>query len=357
MSLNTSQSDAQIVFSVDVKEWLRRRNMNERFPSISEPREIACYSKDDDGEMRLGNRHKLRRYVNPSYGTNLNDGYETFVPKRHDGTEIERVARVIKALAPSTLGYCNIVTYRNNLNKIGRTPSALSDGWELDCCQVEGVVFLDIRVTQEDPTAEHHRRATYQGYRFEAVCTNEEDKPVNPNGHFCSISELNLVDHCIVVSSEIDCTFGDPTSRDNPIRQYVELKTCKELRNDRDYCNMLRYRYPKYWLQSFLAGVPTIVVGIRSNAGILMNVKTLETRSLPFEANDHLGRRRQMNWDPAVMVNFIDHILTHIREACARNLGATIRLAYIPNDQTIYASLVDTSEMKLARSLEHCLRS
>ena len=57
---------------------------------------------------------------------------------------------------------------------------------------------------------------------------------------------------------------------------WVELKTSAEIRNDRD---MLKYerKLLKIWAQSFLLGVPKIVVGFRDPQGILRRLEELET--------------------------------------------------------------------------------
>ena len=42
-----------------------------------------------------------------------------------------------------------------------------------------------------------------------------------------------------------------------------------------------RHKLLKFWVQSFLANVPTIVVGLRDDNGFLRAVETLETLKLP----------------------------------------------------------------------------
>ena len=42
-----------------------------------------------------------------------------------------------------------------------------------------------------------------------------------------------------------------------------------------------RYKLLKFWVQSFLANVPTIVVGFRDDNGFLRSVQTLETLTVP----------------------------------------------------------------------------
>lgn len=90
-----------------------------------------------------------------------------------------------------------------------------------------------------------------------------------------------------------------PTSKDDPIN-WVELKTSAKVENkDRD-----RIRYErkllKFWIQSFLLGVPRIIVGFRNKNGILQELKELETKEIPNEVK----RKGYGTWDGNLCINF-----------------------------------------------------
>lgn len=354
-----SLQSAAPLFQIDVRQWLRGAEARRPFPNVSEPHEVACYSTDEDGRLNVGSRHKLRKFVDPPRNVDLNDGFDTFVPKRHDDTSIRTVIHTVRTQNATAFNDdCDIITYRNNLNKIGKTPLSQRDAWELDCCQIGTKVALDIRMTDMDPVGDNaHRRAMYQGYRFEAVCTDDTDNPVNPNADFCSISALRLGHHRLIVSSEIDCTFGDPQKpTEFPIRDYVELKTIKASKQDRDLNNLYRHRYPKFWLQSYFAGVPTIIIGHRHADGKLVDVSSVETSKMPTDANRFLQSHHSRSWNPAVMLIFIDYVLELIRTACANDLGSTIRLEYTPADCSIRAFLTHGPDSGLSQQLADSLK-
>ncbi len=65
---------------------------------------------------------------------------------------------------------------------------------------------------------------------------------------------------------------------------------------------MLKYerKLLKFWIQSFLLGVPKIVVGFRSKEGILQRIEELETKSIPGTVK----RRGKGTWDGNVCINF-----------------------------------------------------
>ena len=85
---------------------------------------------------------------------------------------------------------------------------------------------------------------------------------------------------------------------------WVELKTTAEIRNDRD-----RFKYErkllKFWAQSFLLGVPKIIVGFRDQNGILRRLEEVETSSLPVMVKKH-GKG---TWDGNVCINFAAEFL------------------------------------------------
>lgn len=70
---------------------------------------------------------------------------------------------------------------------------------------------------------------------------------------------------------------------------------------------MVRFerRLLKFWLQSFLLGVPRIIVGFRSPNGILTGLEELDTRSLPGKVK----RQGQATWDGNVCVRWGAEVL------------------------------------------------
>ena len=79
----------------------------------------------------------------------------------------------------------------------------------------------------------------------------------------------------------------------------VELKTSAEIENVRDQTKFER-KLLKFWIQSFLLGVPKIVVGFRTSSGILQRIEELDTQSIPEKVT---GRGRGL-WDGNTCINF-----------------------------------------------------
>lgn len=65
---------------------------------------------------------------------------------------------------------------------------------------------------------------------------------------------------------------------------------------------MLKYerKLMKFWIQSFLLGVPKIIVGFRDRDGILRKLEELETKSIP----GLVRKQGKGTWDGNLCINF-----------------------------------------------------
>lgn len=79
----------------------------------------------------------------------------------------------------------------------------------------------------------------------------------------------------------------------------MELKTSAALRRENDRFVFDR-KLMKYWIQSFLLGVPKIIVGFRDQEGILESVEELQTMNIPYDVQ----RRGYAKWDGNVCIKF-----------------------------------------------------
>jgi RAT1-interacting protein len=56
----------------------------------------------------------------------------------------------------------------------------------------------------------------------------------------------------------------------------------------------------KFWIQSFLLGVPKIIVGFRDQNGILVRMEEMETEKIPGTVK----RKGKATWDGNMCINF-----------------------------------------------------
>lgn len=73
----------------------------------------------------------------------------------------------------------------------------------------------------------------------------------------------------------------------------------------------------KYWIQSFLLGVPKIIVGFRTADGILVGIQEIETHRIPETVNSRANAR----WNADMCVNFASAFLECASTPCQPRLS------------------------------------
>lgn len=241
--------------------------------------------------------------------------------------------------------------------QIGGCPYNTRDPFEFDAVRVGRTCFLDIRKLDEPPPAPHHRRFMYMGYKFEALCSAgvHENAPVNANSEFCIAVRLRIASHRIVLMAEIDAEMQSSAATPEVSNKgsYVELKTTKKPQNARDVHTLHQVKYQKWFLQSYLAGVPTIVAGLRDDNGVLVGVDHICTRSLSRTASESAGGKPA--WQPFVCINFIEYVSEQIRRVCGEHHGQTIRFVYDPKQGRLTARLL-VGDASFAAKLQDVLQ-
>ena len=392
------------------------------FPKMSQPKEVACYSRDGSRQVRH-DRSGLRPYRPPSLPAALDVGFEQYIPKAAEAGEPAPLGDILGALAAKNVPVKDfqIVTYRNNLNKIFLTPYARRDDWEIGVEKREdGVVLLQVRETarkqaEEAQRDERSQRMAYWGYRFEQLATLSEAEasaaaggaadgaagsgggyrvpspsdmgsydhlyaqpelgmlhrlyeqlasaggssqeggggsraggasgalpPVNANEEFCSIVHLSIDKVRLLMAAEVDCTAeraGPPGVKGAAIAPgYVELKTSKQIGSAHDLESFERHKLVKFWLQSFLAGVPSIIVGFRDEKGVVCELKTYETKTIHRIVRGKAPGGKDY-WNPTACFNFgkgvLDWLLMQLAAREGGGVGRKFVLRYDPQQEKL----------------------
>lgn len=115
----------------------------------------------------------------------------------------------------------------------------------------------------------------------------------------------------MLFGAEVDCC-SLKDGKVVPTESYVELKTSRIMDNQRAHRNFANYKLIKYWAQSYMAGVPTIVCGLRDDNGIVRRVETYKTHNIP-----RIARKENASWESSVCMNFCDAFLTWIKGVIA----------------------------------------
>ncbi|KAL8694532.1 MAG: hypothetical protein Q9218_000863 [Villophora microphyllina] len=281
-------------------------------------KEIAFFSYDDAHQFHLDER-SLRYYYPPRIGANLSKGFDSF-EQLNDTVDdhIDSLLKTIIDLERRSGSRCqaDVITWRGMMTKIMATPFDMFNGF----IEENNAYKLESRRSQHQqpsqPGAPSQDLMSYWGYKFETLSLlpapwaetsreyieTREDLTVNNHAQYCSIVKTGIGKSRLILGGEVDALWdAKPSSSSastDPIN-WVELKTAATPHSDRDILKYER-KLLKFWIQSFLLGVPKIIVGFRSRDGILESLEELEAGALPRMVK----QRGKGTWDGNVCINF-----------------------------------------------------
>lgn len=351
-----------------VKEWLAAEALDggHRRVAISRPLEVQCWTRTSvsEGNTYLcGDTSGLATFHEPPPKADLNAGYPDMFIRKAEGNEGADVATIIHAARTAGLTWerTTVCTFRNNLNKIALTAVSATDpkhSWAIDAVVHGGTLFLEIVKLPEDDFP-NKDLFNYYGYKFEALCAGARaDAPVDCTSEFATVVQLSLGRHNVLMAAEIDCCApprggadgagaspdGSGSDGGGGHRSYMELKTYRFPVRQAQEKNHVRNHYPKWWIQSFLGGVDTLVAGARDDVGKLVEVQHLPVDQLPRLA---LDEGPSCAFDAHRMLRFTDELLAWMAHVCAADQehGAGpgnrhVRFTYSPAQQLVEAGLV-----------------
>ncbi|KAF4628497.1 hypothetical protein G7Y89_g9656 [Cudoniella acicularis] len=305
--------------------------------AIKRPREIACFSYDGKHQFRQDDS-SIRYYYPPTLGADLSKGFDTF--EKLDDEEDEHLDSLLKTIMAheQKAGQrveADIITWRGMMTKFRNERHVLPGYNVRSSVLISRYHKTDLNSFVEENKkykVESQRRQSQQvsqpsrpsqdmmsfwGYKFETLCLlpatwhetprdyieNRENEIVNNHAQYCSVVKTGIGSSVMILGGEVDAVWDSKPTDGSPIN-WVELKTSADIRNDRDMVTFER-KLMKFWIQSFLLGVPKIVVGFRTPDGFLKRVEEMDTASIPGTVK----RRGKGTWDGNMCINFASSLL------------------------------------------------
>ena len=204
-------------------------------------------------------------------------------------------------------------------------PFSKLDSWEMNATNFQGTIFLeenhskklssreDQATQRPGPGGASQDLMSYWGYKFESLSLisrqwyhtpreeieSRDSQVVDNHAQYCSVVRTGFGKMKLVIGGEVDAVWDSkPKDPRQPIN-WVELKTSAEISNEREHVKFER-KLLKFWAQSFLLGVPKIIIGFRSPEGTLQRLEELDTQAIPDKVQQH-GKRL---WDGQTCINF-----------------------------------------------------
>jgi len=152
----------------------------------------------------------------------------------------------------------------------------------------------------------------YYGHCFEELCARPMTQ--KPYGTFYSVVHRKIGDLNVIMAGEIDCS---TTKNAEPgLGDYIELKTSKT--DPRFPPDRQTGKFPRWYMQSYLLGVPLLAVGYRNFKNHVFTVKRKPVEEVLRDAQKYVP-----DFDPAVSLGRAHAILSALLEHF-RSLGQSI---------------------------------
>ncbi|KAF8271140.1 RAI1 like PD-XK nuclease-domain-containing protein [Lactarius quietus] len=253
----------------------------------------------------------MRYYIDPPPGADLGFGYDRWVRRPEEKGRLDGLLRAIsevrkRGTSDSVIG---VITWRGIMTKILTAPYEDRDGWELNIMHKNGTLYLEEFISdsrlKEKRYDTQQRVLTYYGYAFESWCT--ASRPDAPPGWGGDVD--TSIQWCRVVKTKLGARVDCVKSRDSGNGDLmVELKTSMNIRGYRDE-ERFEKKLLKFYFQSFLLGVPEIIVGFRTPNGQLTTVQPFKTLDIP-----RMVRGKPNAWDAQICLDWAETFLTWVKK-------------------------------------------
>ncbi|CAE6447189.1 unnamed protein product [Rhizoctonia solani] len=295
-------------------------------PAFGQPQQLTCFSYTPKRELRF-DTSALKYYVPAPINADLGYRYEHWIKRPEERGRIDSLLRAIELedlVRERKKGA--FVSWRGVMTKLLTAPFETRDLVRLNLMYLDGCIYAeehtdDAALAEKENIHPRQRRMMYYGYSFESFSTWDEplqrreqhmerdrvrcwSGDVDTNVQFCSIVKTKIGAERMILGGEVDCCKDYYTGQPNA---YVELKTSMIIRSAQDEERFER-KLLKFWAQSFLLGIPEIVVGFRTHQGRISTLQTFETLALP-----RMVRGKPGAWDPKPCLVFAEKLLRFIR--------------------------------------------
>ncbi|CAL1537402.1 unnamed protein product [Lymnaea stagnalis] len=317
------------------------RLYDKAFPHFKEPAEIGFFSYDEKRQYQR-DRSQLRVFAPPddrnTCNFDLRKGYSKMIKKDETvQTHLDGILHWIMKNKELLL-----VTPNKNLDKTEITKKELFHRHKYDfvcwrglltrllCVPYEnqedllvaviyfrGTYYMcefdtETKKKQKEKTTPKQEEMCAWGFKFEQYVTADKtgavpnaELPVNTNAEFGSIVCSRLANHSLMFGAEVDCEDVNCKNGNN----YVELKTSRIIESQRQYENFCRFKLLKWWAQSYVLGIPSIVCGFRDDNGVVKKLEDYSVSKIPRLVQAALKNP----WRPTVCFNFLNEFLQFVK--------------------------------------------
>ncbi|KAK0425333.1 hypothetical protein QR680_009147 [Steinernema hermaphroditum] len=292
------------------------------FPPVAPPQMVGEFSTNAEREALPG-RTAMKYIYEPFVGTtsglafDLNVGEDSFIGKDYSEKSCEDLdvfLRWIMTQAPrggnlqKAVHDSHLVSWRGTMTRLASQLYEANEPFRMAACKYRGVVFLcefrtPAKLERLKKMTAKDKLMTYWGHKFEQYMTSPcRKKKPETNAPVSQMEEFTVVNKMKFGSTGLRLYMGCEMDGVDLEGNYVELKTHRESLSG----GFWRFKAMKWWLQSYLGGVPSIVAGLRSDSGIVHTTQRIPLEQLPQRGN---------GWSDASLIKFLEAVLSAVHEA------------------------------------------
>lgn len=346
--------------SVDISPKSYIGNQN-HLCSFSRPLPCGYFSVTQDREYQ--DSLEQLKYISKKYvediqtvDFDLNKDYEQRIPKP-DGTD-EKLDHILKFIVTNFQQIranrrpinADFVCFRGLLRMIMCTPFEDREDWIILAMKYRGTIYLCGQDTEKKKfdnqnMSEQNKKFCSYGFKFEEYLLSSVPNqdglggPVKEGEEFCVMFQSTLDGKSLLYGAEMDGANSTAAIKNlDELRnaKFVELKVKQQEFNHKMKRNSAKFKYMKWWCQSFLVGIDDLVVGIRNREGICTETEPLKVSQIPkevFKIDNNL-------WKPAECLNFCSDFLQQVKTIMTGIDSDTevIKFEYLASDQKIIYS-------------------
>lgn len=271
------------------------------------PKEIAYYSRNQDGQFFPGSDENLSYYYLPdSQLDNFVDlaggasKFRDYQSKLEDRCSLNGLLASLQEYEQRKQTKINvdIITFRGIMRRLvsAAFDTEKFNHVDLRIAVFDGQIFIkEIPETNEQQETGKQKLLAYSGYKFETLATISDPLPfvtretlekrpkkiVGNGNEFVSVVKTGVGNCKLLLGAEVDCVFDfKETAKSNNLQHYAELKCAQQIITPQQAHSFDKKLF-RTWLQCFLVGIPRIIYGFRDDKMILKSVEEFTTEEIP----------------------------------------------------------------------------
>nr|CAH0098465.1 unnamed protein product [Daphnia galeata] len=337
--------------------YVQHENFNGNFPTFEMPKSVGTFSLDVN--RKYNNDFSELRYLTfeiPESGSckvkfNLRNGVSDAIDKDQESIKQKMLddmltwilqerkadnSSIVDLQQPLRPLHIEFVCFRGLLTVLIYTPYENQEGWKILATKFQNTIYLwqmkELRengnsFSRNPRNAQRMQEMTMWGFKFEQYLCSATPESIpdprqhlNTNAEFCCVLKTKLAGHSLLYGAEVDALRKECQPPFSNLENFVELKTNRHIETERQNESFLKFKSMKWWAQSFIVGIPKIIVGYRDDDGIVSRLKTIEVKQLPKESQGY--------WEAKIGMNFCRGFLEFVSNCISNDSDSNIQYIF-----------------------------